>query len=222
MWWCYMVQYNFSSEVEDLIRNLLQRDPGSEINLNSITMMTLEWQFLITIPNAIKNVIAFSPHSTYTTEKRLFFQNDHPESPSLDRDSVSSNHGSFSISNANSASKNLSLFRPRDSKSSKNSSERASVAGWSLLLIHFAKLTCTDWLYVQFSRSGAGKGLNLKHHQFYCDTDWNAVFRREVMPPFVPPHSADMTDTRNFDKVSVHFERACSITHTIFERSILS
>ena len=77
----------------------------------------------------LKTLLLYCPHSTYTTEKRLFFQNDHPESPSLDRDSVSSNHGSFSISNVNSASKNLSLFRPRDSKSSKNSSERASVAG---------------------------------------------------------------------------------------------
>ena len=168
------------------------------------------------------------------TEKRLFFQFDQPESPSPDLDGGNnSHHDSFSITSAASNSKSLSLFRSRDSKTSKNFSspaERASVTGLatcigpSITVFYFYAIVvvplldhyfciiecvttisdCMWWLQLHlFYRGGAGKGgLNLRYHQFYCDTDWSAVFRRESMPPFVPPHSTDLTDTRNFDKVS--------------------
>eukprot|EP01036_Dinobryon_divergens_P028995 gene28995-38039_t len=86
-------KYNFSADVEDLIRNLLQRDP----------------------------------------ERRLFFHFDQPESHPSDSDGIQSNHASFSSTNGGTSnSKSLSLFRSRDSKTSKSystSAEKASVTG---------------------------------------------------------------------------------------------
>lgn len=41
---------------------------------------------------------------------------------------------------------------------------------------------------------------NLSLHPFYAGTDWSALEKGHVIPPFRPPVGRDVSDTRNFDK----------------------
>lgn len=41
---------------------------------------------------------------------------------------------------------------------------------------------------------------NLHVHPFYAGTDWVALEKGHVIPPFRPPVGRDVSDTRNFDK----------------------
>lgn len=41
---------------------------------------------------------------------------------------------------------------------------------------------------------------NISSHPFYANSDWEALERGHVIPPFRPPVGRDVSDTRNFDK----------------------
>lgn len=41
---------------------------------------------------------------------------------------------------------------------------------------------------------------NISCHPFYASSDWEALERGHVIPPFRPPVGRDVSDTRNFDK----------------------
>ena len=40
---------------------------------------------------------------------------------------------------------------------------------------------------------------DIKNHEFFRDVDWNAVYSKNVMPPFAPKAESDL-DNSNFDK----------------------
>jgi hypothetical protein len=118
-------KFNFTAEVEDLIKRLLNREPA----------------------------------------KRLYFEHD--------------------ISETNSPSKESFSNLDRGGRDTDDFSDNFSDIGNSSKKRNYS------------SKSGCK---NLKYHEFFKDTDWESVVRREAMPPFIPPSTADITDTRNFDK----------------------
>ena len=55
-------------------------------------------------------------------------------------------------------------------------------------------------LTVKKSKGGGLSKRNVQEHPFFADLDWAAMERGELIPPFIPPMSRDLTDTRNFDR----------------------
>ncbi len=49
-------------------------------------------------------------------------------------------------------------------------------------------------------RLGAGGGAEVQNHGFFQKLDWDALYRREIPPPFSPCKNQDTSDTENFEK----------------------
>ena len=49
-------------------------------------------------------------------------------------------------------------------------------------------------------RLGAGGGAEVQNHAFFNKLDWDALYRREMPPPFSPCKNQDTVNTENFEK----------------------
>ena len=49
-------------------------------------------------------------------------------------------------------------------------------------------------------RLGANGGAEVKAHAFFASIDWDALYRRNIQPPFNPCKNQDIGNTDNFDK----------------------
>lgn len=49
-------------------------------------------------------------------------------------------------------------------------------------------------------RLGANGGNEVRAHVFFSSIDWDALYRREVQPPFLPCRNQDVVNTENFEK----------------------
>lgn len=49
-------------------------------------------------------------------------------------------------------------------------------------------------------RLGAGGGAEVQNHGFFNKLDWDALYRREIPPPFSPCKNQDTVNTENFEK----------------------
>ncbi len=49
-------------------------------------------------------------------------------------------------------------------------------------------------------RLGANGGQEVRSHPFFASIDWEALYRRNIAPPFQPCRNYDETDATNFEK----------------------
>lgn len=49
-------------------------------------------------------------------------------------------------------------------------------------------------------RLGANGGQEVRSHPFFASIDWDALYRKEITPPFQPCRTTDESDTSNFEK----------------------
>lgn len=50
------------------------------------------------------------------------------------------------------------------------------------------------------ARLGSNGGAEIMRHPFFSVIDWDALYRREIAPPFDPCKNQDVTDARNFEE----------------------
>jgi hypothetical protein len=49
-------------------------------------------------------------------------------------------------------------------------------------------------------RLGANGGQEVRSHPFFASIDWDALYRRNIQPPFQPCKNYDESDASNFEK----------------------
>jgi hypothetical protein len=49
-------------------------------------------------------------------------------------------------------------------------------------------------------RLGANGGQEVRSHPFFASMDWDALYKKNITPPFQPCRTTDESDTSNFEK----------------------